>query len=126
MNILVIGSGGREHALCWKLKQSPRTTQLFCAPGNAGIADIANSLPADVNDAGSLANLAEAVNADLTIAVEFGMILAALMFIRKVALTTTVSSVTADYVDEGHLHALQGDSAAARGAHLEHPFRGDR
>ena len=67
MKILVIGSGGREHALCWKLKQSPRTTQLFCAPGNAGIADIANCLPADVNDAGSLANLAEAVHADLTV-----------------------------------------------------------
>ena len=67
MNILVIGSGGREHALCWKLKQSPHTTQLFCAPGNAGISAIADCLPADVNDAGSLANLAESVNADLTV-----------------------------------------------------------
>ena len=67
MNILVIGSGGREHALCWKLKQSPRTTALFCAPGNAGIAALADCLPADVNDAGSLANLAEAIKADLTI-----------------------------------------------------------
>ncbi|HJQ23360.1 MAG TPA: phosphoribosylamine--glycine ligase [Blastocatellia bacterium] len=67
MNILVIGSGGREHALCWKLKQSPHTTQLFCAPGNAGISEIADCLPADVNDAGSLANLAEAVKADLTV-----------------------------------------------------------
>jgi phosphoribosylamine---glycine ligase len=67
MNILVIGSGGREHALCWKLKQSPHTTQLFCAPGNAGISEIAACLPADVYDAGSLANLAEAVKADLTV-----------------------------------------------------------
>ncbi len=41
MNILVIGSGGREHALCWKLKQSPITEKLYCAPGNAGIADSA-------------------------------------------------------------------------------------
>jgi phosphoribosylamine---glycine ligase len=67
MNILVIGSGGREHALCWKLKQSPHTSALFGAPGNPGIAEIAACLPADVGDPGSLANLAEAVKADLTI-----------------------------------------------------------
>src|SRR5260370_38409711 len=47
------------------------------------------------------------VFADLTVAVEFGMILAALMFIRKVALTTTVSKVTREYVLEGHAHILQ-------------------
>jgi phosphoribosylamine--glycine ligase len=41
MKILVIGSGGREHALCWKLKQSPKCTNLYCAPGNPGIAQIA-------------------------------------------------------------------------------------
>lgn len=42
MNILVIGAGGREHALCWAIARSPRLTRLYCAPGNAGIADVAD------------------------------------------------------------------------------------
>lgn len=67
MKILVIGSGGREHAICWKLANSPHTTQLYCAPGNAGIAEIATCLPANVNDPISLAHLAEKIGADLTI-----------------------------------------------------------
>ena len=67
MKILVIGSGGREHAICWKLKQSPRTTELYCAPGNAGIAEIATCFPVDVNDAGSLTNLAASMGAGLTV-----------------------------------------------------------
>ncbi|HJQ70032.1 MAG TPA: phosphoribosylamine--glycine ligase [Blastocatellia bacterium] len=67
MKILVIGSGGREHAIAWKLAQSASTSELYCAPGNAGIAEVATCLPADVNDAGSLANLAESIGADLTV-----------------------------------------------------------
>ena len=67
MKILVIGSGGREHAVCWKLSESPLTSALYCAPGNAGIAERATCFPADVNDPGSLANLAESIGADLTV-----------------------------------------------------------
>ena len=67
MRILVIGSGGREHALAWKLARSPHTTELFCAPGNAGIAEIGKCLPANVNDPSALASLAESIKADLTI-----------------------------------------------------------
>lgn len=50
MNILVIGSGGREHALCWKLAASPILGTLYCAPGNGGIADEAECVPLDVSD----------------------------------------------------------------------------
>ncbi|MFY9609969.1 MAG: phosphoribosylamine--glycine ligase [Blastocatellia bacterium] len=67
MRILVIGSGGREHAIAWKLAQSPHTTELCCAPGNAGIGEIATCIQADVNDAISLASLAESIGADLTV-----------------------------------------------------------
>jgi phosphoribosylamine--glycine ligase len=50
MNILLLGSGGREHTLAWKLKQSPKLHQLFVAPGNAGTSVIANNIPISVND----------------------------------------------------------------------------
>jgi len=47
MKTLVIGSGGREHALIWKLRESQRTKEIYCAPGNAGIAQEAECLPVD-------------------------------------------------------------------------------
>ena len=50
MNILLVGSGGREHALAWKLKQSNLCTQLFIAPGNAGTSLLGTNLPIVVND----------------------------------------------------------------------------
>lgn len=50
MNILILGSGGREHTLAWKLKQSPKLSNLFVAPGNAGTADIATNISIGVND----------------------------------------------------------------------------
>jgi phosphoribosylamine---glycine ligase len=67
MKILVIGAGGREHALVWKLAKSPLATKIFCAPGNAGIGEIASCVPVDVNDPEALAQLAESISADLTV-----------------------------------------------------------
>jgi len=67
MKVLVIGSGGREHALVWKLAQSPRVTKLFCAPGNAGIADLAECLPIGATEIASLAAFAAGEKINLTI-----------------------------------------------------------
>jgi phosphoribosylamine--glycine ligase len=67
MKVLVIGSGGREHALVWKLRQSPRVSQVFCAPGNAGIGTEAACLSADIKNVDSLLALAAQIKPDLTI-----------------------------------------------------------
>jgi phosphoribosylamine--glycine ligase len=67
MKVLVIGSGGREHALVWKLRQSPRVSKVYCAPGNGGIADDAECLPTDLKSIGSLLALANQVRPDLTV-----------------------------------------------------------
>ncbi|HEY6333848.1 MAG TPA: phosphoribosylamine--glycine ligase, partial [Blastocatellia bacterium] len=67
MKILVIGSGGREHAITWKLNQSAHQPELYCAPGNAGIAQIATCVSANVENVEGLAALASSLQADLTI-----------------------------------------------------------
>ena len=50
MKVLVIGGGGREHAICWKLSKSPKVDELYCAPGNAGIAEVAKCVDIGVMD----------------------------------------------------------------------------
>ena len=50
MKVLVVGGGGREHAICWKLAQSPKVTELYCAPGNGGIAQVAQCVPIKATD----------------------------------------------------------------------------
>ena len=67
MRILVIGGGGREHALVWKLRQSPRVTELVCAPGNAGIAEECRCVPADTRNVDALVQLASRIQPDLTV-----------------------------------------------------------
>jgi phosphoribosylamine---glycine ligase len=67
MKVLVIGSGGREHALVWKLRQSPRVSKLYCAPGNGGIAREAECVPADLKSVESVIALAIQLKPDLTV-----------------------------------------------------------
>jgi phosphoribosylamine--glycine ligase len=67
MKILVIGSGGREHALVWKIAQSPKVKKIFCAPGNAGIADIATLIPIEAEDINKIAAFAKKEEIDLTV-----------------------------------------------------------
>src|SRR6266404_3418160 len=67
MKVLVIGSGGREHALEWKLRQSSRVSQVYCAPGNGGIAEEAVCVAADVKSVASLVAVAEQIRPDLTV-----------------------------------------------------------
>jgi len=67
MRVLVIGGGGREHALIWKLKQSPRVQEIFCIPGNGGIARDANCLPGDLKNIEELVRAGLRLEPDLTI-----------------------------------------------------------
>src|ERR1700716_3197299 len=67
MKVLVIGSGGREHALVWKLRQSPRVAKIYCAPGNGGIADDAECGAVDVKSLDSMIALGNQIQPDLTI-----------------------------------------------------------
>src|ERR1019366_2109669 len=67
MKILVIGGGGREHAIVWKLAQSASVEEIWCAPGNDGIANEAECVPLDLKDVKAAADLAEKLSADLTI-----------------------------------------------------------
>ncbi|MCQ2482127.1 MAG: phosphoribosylamine--glycine ligase [Clostridia bacterium] len=65
MKVLVVGSGGREHAICWTLKKSNKVTELYCAPGNGGIADIATCVPIKATDIDAMADYAKDNNFDL-------------------------------------------------------------
>ncbi len=67
MKILVVGSGGREHALIWKIRQSPNVETIYCAPGNAGIGELAELVPLQANDLKGLLKFARSKRIDLTV-----------------------------------------------------------
>ena len=65
MKVLVVGGGGREHVICWKLKQDPRVTELYCAPGNGGIASIATCVNIKATDLDGMVEFAKKEQFDL-------------------------------------------------------------
>ncbi|MCK4982127.1 MAG: ATP-grasp domain-containing protein, partial [Victivallaceae bacterium] len=67
MRVLVVGSGGREHALCWAIAKSPLCSKLICAPGNAGIADVAKCVDVGAEDISALVELAKSEKIDLVV-----------------------------------------------------------
>ncbi len=67
MKVLVVGGGGREHALVWKIAQSPKVTEVYCAPGNAGIAGQATIVPIKANDLNGLLDFSLKEKIDLTV-----------------------------------------------------------
>jgi phosphoribosylamine--glycine ligase len=67
MKVLIVGGGGREHALAWKLQQSPQVDTIFCAPGNAGTEDLAKNVPVQPNDSASLVRFAKENQIGLTV-----------------------------------------------------------
>ena len=67
MKILIVGSGGREHALAWKIAQSPMVKKIFCAPGNPGIAEVAECVKIEAENVDGLYNFALKQKIDLTI-----------------------------------------------------------
>ena len=67
MKVLVIGSGGREHALVWKIAQSPKVSQIYCAPGNAGISKLVQCINIDADNIDKLTDFAQKEEIDLTI-----------------------------------------------------------
>ena len=67
MKILIVGSGGREHAIAWKIAQSPKADKIYCAPGNAGIAEVAECVPLGVDEFDKIASFAKEKEVDLVI-----------------------------------------------------------
>jgi phosphoribosylamine--glycine ligase len=67
MNVLIVGGGGREHAMAWKIAQSPRVKKIYCAPGNAGIARLATCVPINAAEIDKLISFAQEKKIDLTV-----------------------------------------------------------
>src|SRR5260370_38205373 len=67
MKVLILGSGGREHALAWKVRQSPCVSEVICAPGNGGISEEATCVSADLKNIDSIVELANRLQPDLTV-----------------------------------------------------------
>src|SRR3972149_10272855 len=67
MKVLVVGNGGREPALAWKIRQSPLVSEIYCAPGNGGLAGFCDCAPIDPSNIIEVADFAQTISADLTV-----------------------------------------------------------
>ncbi len=67
MKILVVGSGGREHTLCWKIAQSKKVTKVYCAPGNAGTGLVAENISIEVDEIDKIVDFCNEKNIDLAV-----------------------------------------------------------
>ena len=67
MKVLIVGSGGREHAIAWKVAKSPKVDKIYCAPGNAGIAEFAECVPIGAMEFDKMAAFAKEHQVDLTV-----------------------------------------------------------
>ena len=84
MKVLVIGSGGREHAIAYKLKQSPKVTELYAIPGNPGIASLGTCVPGSVEDNKFIVDFIQKNQIDLTvIGPEVPYVMGLLMILKK-------------------------------------------
>ena len=79
MKVLVVGSGGREHALCWAIAQSPKCKKLYCAPGNAGTAAVAENVDIDAEDLDALIAFAQENTIDFVVVGPEGPLVAGLV-----------------------------------------------
>jgi phosphoribosylamine--glycine ligase len=100
VRVLVVGGGGREHALAWKLDGSPAVERVLAAPGNAGIAEVADCVPVEASDVAGIVSLAERERVDLTV-------------------VGPEAPLVAGLVDELQLHGLRAFGPTATGAGIE-------
>jgi phosphoribosylamine--glycine ligase len=119
MRILVVGNGGREHALVWKIRQSPLVEEVYCAPGNAGIRAIADCVPIHTSNIVELADFAQTIRADLTVVgPELPMVLGITEEFRRRGLTIFCPSRAAG--------ELEGSKAFSRGFCQRHGIASPR
>ena len=67
MKVMIVGSGGREHALTWKIAQSPKVDKIYCVPGNGGMAQLAECVPMEVTDIAGIVAFAQENGIDLAV-----------------------------------------------------------
>src|SRR5215510_1856559 len=119
MRILVVGNGGREHALVWKIRQSPLVTEVYCAPGNAGMEGLADCVPIDTSNIVEVADFAQTIKADLTVVgPELPMVLGIGDEFRRRGLTVMSPSREAA--------EIEGSKAFARDFMVRHKIPGPR